>query len=156
MPRDKGMVNTWNTEKQFGFVSCNNAREDLFLHAENISNLNLREEIKNRGFQRGDRIRFDIEPPVTGRGKMVAMNVEMDKGKSRSPSPRKRRSPSPRRRGSPSPQRPRQSRSRSEHRDSGRREKGRDRCDMRRSSRELSSGRSRDRVKYRSRDRSGR
>uniref|UniRef100_A0A7S1AIN6 CSD domain-containing protein n=1 Tax=Noctiluca scintillans TaxID=2966 RepID=A0A7S1AIN6_NOCSC len=116
-PKDKGVVNTWNTDKQFGFVSCDNAREDLFLHAENVPNMKLREEIKTRGFSRGDRIRFDIEPPVTGRGKMVAMNVEMDKGQGRSAS-RGGRSRSRRR--SDDRNRSRRSRGRSDSRSRGR------------------------------------
>mmetsp|Transcript_82226 Transcript_82226/g.158847 ORF Transcript_82226/g.158847 Transcript_82226/m.158847 type:complete len:146 (+) Transcript_82226:132-569(+) len=123
MPRERGVVNTWNIEKQFGFVSVTSGKPDAFLHSENIRDRDLRDEVKVKGLKRGDKIRFDLEPPETGRGKMVAMNIELEGWKcgrsvSRSRSPR--RSPSPRRsrsrrrsasrRRSPSPRRPVRSR----------------------------------------------
>mmetsp|Transcript_31975 Transcript_31975/g.62918 ORF Transcript_31975/g.62918 Transcript_31975/m.62918 type:complete len:154 (-) Transcript_31975:105-566(-) len=132
MPRERGVVNTWNGEKQFGFVSVTNGKADAFLHSENVRDRDLRDEVKKKGFKRGDKIRFDLEPPETGRGKMVAVNIELEGWKGgrsvsrsrsprRSPSPRRsrsrrrspshRRSPTPRRsRRSPTPRRPVRSR----------------------------------------------
>eukprot|EP00812_Abedinium_dasypus_P010138 NODE_3776_length_743_cov_367.063953.p1 GENE.NODE_3776_length_743_cov_367.063953~~NODE_3776_length_743_cov_367.063953.p1 ORF type:complete len:141 (-),score=15.03 NODE_3776_length_743_cov_367.063953:139-561(-) len=80
MPKERGVVNTWNIEKQFGFVSCNSGKPDAFLHSENIRNRDLRDDVKVKGLKRGDRIRFDLETPETGRGKMVAINIELDNG----------------------------------------------------------------------------
>eukprot|EP00927_Polykrikos_kofoidii_P080555 TRINITY_DN77448_c0_g1_i1.p2 TRINITY_DN77448_c0_g1~~TRINITY_DN77448_c0_g1_i1.p2 ORF type:complete len:151 (-),score=23.91 TRINITY_DN77448_c0_g1_i1:56-508(-) len=114
MGKERGVVNTWNVEKQFGFVSISSGKPDAFLHLENLRDPELRDEVKMKGMKRGDKIRFDLEPPETGRGKMVAVNIELDDGsggggrgggraRSRSRSRSRRRSPSPRRRRSPSP-----------------------------------------------------
>eukprot|EP00927_Polykrikos_kofoidii_P058743 TRINITY_DN53473_c0_g1_i1.p1 TRINITY_DN53473_c0_g1~~TRINITY_DN53473_c0_g1_i1.p1 ORF type:complete len:151 (+),score=15.37 TRINITY_DN53473_c0_g1_i1:149-601(+) len=120
MGKERGVVNTWNVEKQFGFVSINSGKPDAFLHSENIRDRDLRDEVKVKGMRRGDKIRFDLETPETGRGKMVAVNIELEDGgyrgrgggrgrsspsrsrshRRRSPSPRRRRSPSLRRRNS--------------------------------------------------------
>eukprot|EP00419_Tripos_fusus_P028834 CAMPEP_0172719642 /NCGR_PEP_ID=MMETSP1074-20121228/75624_1 /TAXON_ID=2916 /ORGANISM="Ceratium fusus, Strain PA161109" /LENGTH=183 /DNA_ID=CAMNT_0013545021 /DNA_START=175 /DNA_END=725 /DNA_ORIENTATION=+ len=81
MPRERGVVNTWNGEKQFGFVSVTNGKADAFLHSENVRDRDLRDEVKKKGFKRGDKIRFDLEPPETGRGKMVAVNIELEAGR---------------------------------------------------------------------------
>mmetsp|Transcript_86720 Transcript_86720/g.248810 ORF Transcript_86720/g.248810 Transcript_86720/m.248810 type:complete len:145 (-) Transcript_86720:173-607(-) len=121
MPKEKGLVNTWNTDKQFGFVSCSSGKPDAFLHSENIRDRDLRDRVKKNGLQRGDKISFDLETPETGRGKMVAINIEIEGGggggggrsESRSRSPPRRRSPSRRRR---SPSRRRGGRGRSQSR----------------------------------------
>merc|ERR1719293_276852 len=80
MPRERGVVNTWNVEKQVGFVSVTSGKPDAFLHSENIKDRDLRDEVKQSGLKRGDKIRFDLEPPETGRGKMVAVNIELEGG----------------------------------------------------------------------------
>mmetsp|Transcript_26623 Transcript_26623/g.48790 ORF Transcript_26623/g.48790 Transcript_26623/m.48790 type:complete len:125 (+) Transcript_26623:57-431(+) len=93
MPKERGVVNTWNVEKQFGFVSVNSGKPDAFMHSENIIDRGLRDEIKAKGFKRGDKIRFDLEPPERGRGqKMVAVNIELDGPGGRSSGGRKRSS----------------------------------------------------------------
>eukprot|EP00429_Kryptoperidinium_foliaceum_P087167 CAMPEP_0176205786 /NCGR_PEP_ID=MMETSP0121_2-20121125/11774_1 /TAXON_ID=160619 /ORGANISM="Kryptoperidinium foliaceum, Strain CCMP 1326" /LENGTH=102 /DNA_ID=CAMNT_0017544731 /DNA_START=113 /DNA_END=417 /DNA_ORIENTATION=- len=80
MPKERGIVNTWDIDKQFGFVSVTSGKPDAFLHSENIRDLNLREEVKKVGLKRGDKITFNLEPPETGRGKMVAVNIELEGG----------------------------------------------------------------------------
>eukprot|EP00405_Crypthecodinium_cohnii_P006842 CAMPEP_0194782142 /NCGR_PEP_ID=MMETSP0323_2-20130528/78207_1 /TAXON_ID=2866 ORGANISM="Crypthecodinium cohnii, Strain Seligo" /NCGR_SAMPLE_ID=MMETSP0323_2 /ASSEMBLY_ACC=CAM_ASM_000346 /LENGTH=69 /DNA_ID=CAMNT_0039720881 /DNA_START=67 /DNA_END=272 /DNA_ORIENTATION=+ len=48
--RETGTINTWNVDKQFGFVSCTSSnRADLFLHAEYFENPDQRNKAKNRG-----------------------------------------------------------------------------------------------------------
>mmetsp|Transcript_57156 Transcript_57156/g.183679 ORF Transcript_57156/g.183679 Transcript_57156/m.183679 type:complete len:149 (-) Transcript_57156:86-532(-) len=139
MGRERGVVNTWNVEKQFGFVSVTSGKPDAFLHSENIRDRDLRDEVKVKGLKRGDKIRFDLEPPETGRGKMVAVNIELEgykgggggggggrRSDSRSRSRSRRRSPSvrrsPSRRRSPSPKRKRNRDSKSASRGCGRSE----------------------------------
>merc|ERR1719436_259032 len=62
--REAGTVNTWNNEKQFGFVSCTSSNmADLFLHAEYFDNLDQRNRAKTRGLRRGDKVEFDVEEP---------------------------------------------------------------------------------------------
>merc|ERR1719265_103710 len=79
--KEKGIVNTWNIEKQFGFVSVSSGKPDAFLHSENIRDRDLRDEVKTKGMKRGDKITFELEPPETGRGKMVAINIELEGGR---------------------------------------------------------------------------
>lgn len=76
-PRQKGIINTWNVEKQFGFVSCDGGHPDLFTHAEYIKNVQQRYEAKNRGLRRGDRIAFDIQEPMGGKKSAEAVHVEL-------------------------------------------------------------------------------
>ncbi|CAK0792507.1 unnamed protein product [Prorocentrum cordatum] len=99
--RESGVVNTWNVEKQYGFVSINSGKPDAFLHTDNILDRELREEVKTEGLKRGEKITFDLEPPTTGKGKMVAINIEVTgrggrggggRGRSRSGSRRRARS----------------------------------------------------------------
>eukprot|EP00913_Durusdinium_trenchii_P018894 g17755.t1 len=83
--REKGTINTWNTERQFGFVSCDSGRQDLFTHAEYIADTNARYDAKTRGLRRGDR--------TDGNKKsMQAVNVEIIDLVKRSRSPSRRRS----------------------------------------------------------------
>ncbi|CAK0845942.1 unnamed protein product, partial [Prorocentrum cordatum] len=92
--RETGTINTWNTEKQFGFVSCSSKnRADLFLHAEYFENLDQRNRAKTRGLRRGDRIAFDIQEAGGGKRSAEAVNAEMLDVSKLSPS----RSPSGRR-----------------------------------------------------------
>mmetsp|Transcript_87481 Transcript_87481/g.270867 ORF Transcript_87481/g.270867 Transcript_87481/m.270867 type:complete len:208 (+) Transcript_87481:47-670(+) len=103
-PRETGTINTWNKDKQFGFVSCNSRnRPDLFVHAEYIENVDQRYKAKNKGLRRGDRIAFDIQEPrpASGKKSAEAVNVELLEMVKRSPT----RSGSPdRRRDAPRPQ----------------------------------------------------
>merc|ERR1719436_55771 len=67
--REAGTVNTWNSEKQFGFVSCTSSNmPDLFLHAEYFENLDLR---------RGDKVEFDVEEPQAGKKSAQAVNADL-------------------------------------------------------------------------------
>merc|ERR1719373_1151206 len=96
--RETGTVNTWNTEKQFGFVSCTSSnRADLFLHAEYFENLDQRNRAKTRGLRRGDKVEFDIEEPQSGKKSAQAINAELIETVKRSPSgsrsPDRRREP---------------------------------------------------------------
>mmetsp|Transcript_67323 Transcript_67323/g.108429 ORF Transcript_67323/g.108429 Transcript_67323/m.108429 type:complete len:127 (-) Transcript_67323:35-415(-) len=91
--REKGTINTWNFDKQFGFVSCDNGRQDLFTHSEYILDSKVRYEVKQKGMRRGDRIAFEIEEPQGGKKSQQAINVEvLDMKRSRSPSRRRSRS----------------------------------------------------------------
>eukprot|EP00434_Breviolum_minutum_P029276 symbB.v1.2.025894.t1/scaffold2547.1/size76550/6 len=76
-PEETGTVNSWNVQRQFGFVSCDSSRQDVFLHAEAFKDLDVRDRVKKSGLQRGDHVRFDVKD--TGRGKKPeAKNVELD------------------------------------------------------------------------------
>eukprot|EP00439_Symbiodinium_sp_Y106_P022652 s5463_g2.t2 len=88
--REKGTINTWNNDRQFGFVSCDSGRQDLFTHAEYITDAwmhkpeaalvldtNQRYDAKTRGLRRGDRISFEVEEPQGSKKSMQAVNVEM-------------------------------------------------------------------------------
>ncbi|CAL1168633.1 unnamed protein product [Cladocopium goreaui] len=90
--REKGTVNTWNNDRQFGFVSCDSGRQDLFTHAEYITDTNARYDAKTRGLRRGDRIAFDVEEPQGNKKSMQAVNVEILDLVKRSRSPSRRRS----------------------------------------------------------------
>mmetsp|Transcript_4910 Transcript_4910/g.9924 ORF Transcript_4910/g.9924 Transcript_4910/m.9924 type:complete len:197 (+) Transcript_4910:84-674(+) len=96
--REKGTINTWNNDRQFGFVSCDSGRQDLFTHAEYITDTNQRYDAKTRGLRRGDRISFEVEEPQGSKKSMQAVNVEMIDLVKRSRSPSRRRSRSRRRR----------------------------------------------------------
>ncbi|CAE8581215.1 unnamed protein product, partial [Polarella glacialis] len=99
-------INTWNFDKQFGFVSCDNGRQDLFTHSEYILDSKVRYEVKQKGMRRGDRIAFEIEEPQGGKKSQQAINVEvLDMKRSRSPSRRRSRSRSRSRRRSSPPRR---------------------------------------------------
>mmetsp|Transcript_66553 Transcript_66553/g.109568 ORF Transcript_66553/g.109568 Transcript_66553/m.109568 type:complete len:239 (-) Transcript_66553:7-723(-) len=120
--REKGTINTWNADRQFGFVSCDSGRQDLFTHAEYITDTNARYDAKTRGLRRGDRIAFDVEEPQGSKKSMQAVNVEiLDLVKrSRSPSRRRSRSRRSRRTRCPccrfqAPRIPRRSRSHPSH-----------------------------------------
>merc|ERR1712217_78520 len=93
-----GIINTWNIEKQFGFVSCDSKRPDLFVHAEYFTDLDQRYEAKNKGLRRGDKISFEVKEPIGGKKSAEAMHVEMVKksegSRSRSRSRTARRAPS--------------------------------------------------------------
>lgn len=85
--RETGTVNTWNNEKQFGFVSCTSSnRADLFLHAEYFEDLDQRYKAKNRGLRRGDKVEFDVEEPQAGKKSAQAINAELIETVGRSPS----------------------------------------------------------------------
>mmetsp|Transcript_100379 Transcript_100379/g.178401 ORF Transcript_100379/g.178401 Transcript_100379/m.178401 type:complete len:253 (+) Transcript_100379:52-810(+) len=101
--REKGTINTWNMEKQFGFVSCDNGRQDLFTHAEYIVDSQDKSDAKTKGLRRGDRIAFEVEEPKSGKKSQQAVNVEILEmaKRSRSPSRRRSRSRSRSRRRSP-------------------------------------------------------
>mmetsp|Transcript_61496 Transcript_61496/g.97510 ORF Transcript_61496/g.97510 Transcript_61496/m.97510 type:complete len:190 (+) Transcript_61496:82-651(+) len=90
--REKGTINTWNADRQFGFVSCDSGRQDLFTHAEYITDTNARYDAKTRGLRRGDRIAFDVEEPQGNKKSMQAVNVEILELVKRSRSPSRRRS----------------------------------------------------------------
>mmetsp|Transcript_87179 Transcript_87179/g.178203 ORF Transcript_87179/g.178203 Transcript_87179/m.178203 type:complete len:195 (+) Transcript_87179:86-670(+) len=90
--REKGTINTWNNDRQFGFVSCDSGRQDLFTHAEYITDTNARYDAKTRGLRRGDRIAFDVEEPQGNKKSMQAVNVEILDLVKRSRSPSRRRS----------------------------------------------------------------
>eukprot|EP00434_Breviolum_minutum_P006806 symbB.v1.2.006000.t1/scaffold338.1/size227548/2 len=90
--REKGTINTWNTDRQFGFVSCDSGRQDLFTHAEYITDTNARYDAKTRGLRRGDRIAFDVEEPQGSKKSMQAVNVDIIELVKRSRSPSRRRS----------------------------------------------------------------
>ncbi|CAL1168635.1 unnamed protein product [Cladocopium goreaui] len=90
--REKGTINTWNNDRQFGFVSCDSGRQDLFTHAEYITDTNARYDAKTRGLRRGDRIAFDVEEPQGSKKSMQAVNVEILDLVKRSRSPSRRRS----------------------------------------------------------------
>jgi len=86
--RETGTINTWNKDKQFGFVSCNSRnRPDLFVHAEYIENVDQRYRAKNQGLRRGDKIAFDIQEPrpASGRKSAEAVSVEVVELVKRSP-----------------------------------------------------------------------
>ncbi|CAE7029564.1 unnamed protein product [Symbiodinium sp. CCMP2456] len=95
--REKGTINTWNNDRQFGFVSCDSGRQDLFTHAEYITDTNARYDAKTRGLRRGDRISFEVEEPQGNKKSQQAVNVEILELMKRSRSPSRRRSRSPRR-----------------------------------------------------------
>mmetsp|Transcript_42781 Transcript_42781/g.91783 ORF Transcript_42781/g.91783 Transcript_42781/m.91783 type:complete len:236 (-) Transcript_42781:62-769(-) len=102
--RETGTVNTWNTDKQFGFVSCTSSnRADLFLHAEYFDSVDHRNRVKTRGLRRGDRIEFTIED-VPGKKSAQAMHADLLESSRRSPSSSRSRS---RGRRAPPPPRPR-------------------------------------------------
>mmetsp|Transcript_45815 Transcript_45815/g.102662 ORF Transcript_45815/g.102662 Transcript_45815/m.102662 type:complete len:221 (+) Transcript_45815:106-768(+) len=96
--REKGTINTWNNDRQFGFVSCDSGRQDLFTHAEYITDTNARYDAKTRGLRRGDRISFEVEEPQGSKKSMQAVSVEILDLVKRSRSPSRRRSRSRRRR----------------------------------------------------------
>ncbi|CAE7264614.1 unnamed protein product [Symbiodinium sp. CCMP2592] len=75
--REKGTINTWNNDRQFGFVSCDSGRQDLFTHAEYITDTNARYDAKTRGLRRGDRISFEVEEPQGNKKSQQAVNVEI-------------------------------------------------------------------------------
>eukprot|EP00441_Pelagodinium_beii_P015927 CAMPEP_0197672236 /NCGR_PEP_ID=MMETSP1338-20131121/78471_1 /TAXON_ID=43686 ORGANISM="Pelagodinium beii, Strain RCC1491" /NCGR_SAMPLE_ID=MMETSP1338 /ASSEMBLY_ACC=CAM_ASM_000754 /LENGTH=217 /DNA_ID=CAMNT_0043252293 /DNA_START=68 /DNA_END=718 /DNA_ORIENTATION=+ len=64
-------------EKQFGFVSCDNGRQDLFTHAEYIVDSQDKSDAKTKGLRRGDRIAFEVEEPKSGKKSQQAVNVEI-------------------------------------------------------------------------------
>merc|ERR1719436_798432 len=85
--REAGTVNTWNSEKQFGFVSCTTSNmPDLFLHAEYFNQLDQRNRAKTRGLRRGDKVEFDVEEPQAGKRSAQAVNAELVESVRRSPS----------------------------------------------------------------------
>ncbi|CAE8602398.1 unnamed protein product, partial [Polarella glacialis] len=114
-PKESGTVNSWNTEKQFGFVSCDGNRPDIFCHAEGFPDFADRDVVKSKGLRRGDRLRFDVKEPDGSRKKLEAMNVQLVEDRrgrrdgSENRQDRRKRSNSKRRR---SPSRSRRSRSR--------------------------------------------
>eukprot|EP00435_Cladocopium_sp_Y103_P061417 s728_g23.t1 len=98
-------------------VSCDSGRQDLFTHAEYITDTNARYDAKTRGLRRGDRmpdwagecrrhvetsgdvigknhkeIAFDVEEPQGSKKSMQAVNVEILDLVKRSRSPSRRRS----------------------------------------------------------------
>eukprot|EP00931_Biecheleriopsis_adriatica_P046121 TRINITY_DN2646_c0_g1_i1.p1 TRINITY_DN2646_c0_g1~~TRINITY_DN2646_c0_g1_i1.p1 ORF type:complete len:194 (+),score=17.97 TRINITY_DN2646_c0_g1_i1:121-702(+) len=89
---DKGTINTWNLDKQFGFVSCDGGGPDLFTHAEQITDEDKRWQAKKKGLRRGDRISFDIQEPQDGKKSHQAVNIEVIELVKRSRSPSRRRS----------------------------------------------------------------
>merc|ERR1740120_631497 len=92
-PREQGTVNTWNAEKQFGFVSCTTSnRADLFLHAEYFEDLDERYKAKNRGLRRGDKVEFVVEEAGAGKKSAQAINARMVESVRRSPSSSRGRS----------------------------------------------------------------
>mmetsp|Transcript_64581 Transcript_64581/g.166218 ORF Transcript_64581/g.166218 Transcript_64581/m.166218 type:complete len:142 (+) Transcript_64581:61-486(+) len=75
--KETGIINSWNVEKQFGFISCDGNRPDVFCHAEGCRDLDLRDSVKQKGFRRGEKVRFDVKEPEGKRKKCEAMNVEL-------------------------------------------------------------------------------
>ncbi|CAJ1365729.1 unnamed protein product [Effrenium voratum] len=111
-PRETGTVNSWNVERQFGFISCDSSRGDVFLHAEGFRDVDVRDRVKKNGLKRGDGVRFDVKEPGGSGKKLEAKNVElMDNDDSRKRS-RGKRSRSRRKARSASPPRRRRSDSR--------------------------------------------
>ncbi|CAE7237455.1 unnamed protein product [Symbiodinium sp. CCMP2592] len=51
-PKESGTVNSWNVERQFGFVSCDGNRSDVFLHAEGFRDVDVRDRVKKSGLKR--------------------------------------------------------------------------------------------------------
>mmetsp|Transcript_101613 Transcript_101613/g.287944 ORF Transcript_101613/g.287944 Transcript_101613/m.287944 type:complete len:153 (-) Transcript_101613:78-536(-) len=83
-PKETGTINSWNNDKQFGFISCDGNRPDVFFHAEGVRDTDVRDMVKTKGLKRGDRIMFDVREPEGSRKKLEAMNVELvDEGRSR-------------------------------------------------------------------------
>merc|ERR1712232_575561 len=76
-PRLRGVVNSWNVEKQFGFISCEGDRPDVFFHAEGIRDLDVRDVVKTKGLKRGDRVDFITKEPEGNRRKCEAQDVEL-------------------------------------------------------------------------------
>ncbi|CAE7204599.1 unnamed protein product [Symbiodinium natans] len=105
-PKETGTVNSWNVERQFGFISCDGNRSDVFLHAEGFRDVDVRDRVKKNGLKRGERVRFDLKEPDGSRRKLEAKNVELvEDDRSRTDRDERRRSRSRRRR--PSDSRPR-------------------------------------------------
>eukprot|EP00930_Biecheleria_cincta_P061781 TRINITY_DN47334_c0_g1_i1.p1 TRINITY_DN47334_c0_g1~~TRINITY_DN47334_c0_g1_i1.p1 ORF type:complete len:216 (-),score=26.56 TRINITY_DN47334_c0_g1_i1:213-821(-) len=94
---DKGTINTWQVDKQFGFVSCDGGGPDVFVHAEQVADEDKRWDAKKKGLRRGDRISFDIKSPQPGKKSLQAQNIEILEYVKRSRSPSRRRSRSRRR-----------------------------------------------------------
>eukprot|EP00438_Fugacium_kawagutii_P007975 Skav221220 [mRNA] locus=scaffold2467:242780:249741:- [translate_table: standard] len=63
-PQETGTVNSWNVQRQFGFASCDNSRQDVFVHAEAFKDMEVRDRVKKTGLQREGPRNKD-----TGRGK---------------------------------------------------------------------------------------
>ncbi|CAE8728100.1 unnamed protein product, partial [Polarella glacialis] len=113
--KETGTINTWNMDKQFGFVSCDSGRVDLFTHSEYIKDTQQRYEAKNHGMRRGDRIEFEVREPDGGRKSAEAYNVVLvdfkarsrSRSRSRSRRQSRRRSRSRSRRRDPPPRRDR-------------------------------------------------
>ncbi|CAE7717135.1 unnamed protein product, partial [Symbiodinium necroappetens] len=74
---ESGTVNSWNVERQFGFISCDGNRSDVFLHAEGFRDVDVRDRVKKNGLKRGDHVRFDLKEPDGSRRKLEAKNVEL-------------------------------------------------------------------------------
>eukprot|EP00439_Symbiodinium_sp_Y106_P022677 s1136_g2.t2 len=50
--QESGTVNSWNVERQFGFISCDGNRSDVFLHAEGFRDVDVRDRVKKNGLKR--------------------------------------------------------------------------------------------------------
>mmetsp|Transcript_135040 Transcript_135040/g.190963 ORF Transcript_135040/g.190963 Transcript_135040/m.190963 type:complete len:142 (-) Transcript_135040:37-462(-) len=118
-----GTVSNWNFPKPgrrnsegFGFVKVDGDKDggggDLFLYADSIKDPKLRSEAKIFGLKNHQRIKFDIEEPLSARKSRLAINVmpmrdeddrrpaarERSRSRRRSPSPPRRRRSDSRRR----------------------------------------------------------
>ncbi|OLP76447.1 hypothetical protein AK812_SmicGene43620 [Symbiodinium microadriaticum] len=97
----------------FGFVKVDGDKDggggDLFLYADSIKDPKLRSEAKIFGLKNHQRIKFDIEEPLSARKSRLAINVmpmrdeddrrpaarDRSRSRRRSPSPPRRRTPFP-------------------------------------------------------------
>jgi CspA family cold shock protein len=78
-----GKIATWNLERGFGFIKCDDGGADVFVHCSDLSDLS-RDHLPV-----GTRVSFDIAPPDRS-GKQRAINVSIlgNDSADRRPAPR--------------------------------------------------------------------
>tara|TARA_R110000737_G_scaffold325569_1_gene338990 strand:+ start:335 stop:898 length:564 start_codon:yes stop_codon:yes gene_type:complete len=66
---NKGLLKSWQDDKGFGFIQCNELKQDTFIHISTLKAMSRKPKV-------GDFIYFDVEMQANGKSRAVNCRIE--------------------------------------------------------------------------------